>query len=167
MPENVAAHVKTRFLVFSDTHGLDTPPEFVSREYADVAIHCGDLTTESKLDEFKASISFLRAVNAPLQLVIAGNHDFTMDIPVFQRKVAEAQPLDPQLVQKFYGRYEEARDLFGKEKDATGITFLDEGIHTFRLQNGALLNVYASPYTPSCGDWGFQYRRDHGHMSMS
>ncbi|KAF3016573.1 hypothetical protein E8E15_001114 [Penicillium rubens] len=163
MPENVAAHVKTRFLVFSDTHGLDTPPEFVSREDADVAIHCGDLTTESKLDEFKASIRFLRAVNAPLKLVIAGNHDFTMDIPVFQRKVAEAQPLDPQLVQKFYGRYEEARDLFGKEKDATGITFLDEGIHTFRLQNGALLNVYASPYTPSCGDWGFQYRRDNGH----
>ncbi|CDM31506.1 hypothetical protein DTO013E5_2201 [Penicillium roqueforti] len=160
MAETASANVKTRFLVFSDTHGLDTPPNFVSRHYADVAIHCGDLATESKIDEYKASIRFLQAVNAPLKLVIAGNHDFTLDTPMFQKKVAEAQPLDPQLVQKVYGNYEEARGLFEKE---TGITFLDEGIHSFRLQNGALLNVYASPYTPSLGDWGFQYHPERGH----
>ncbi|CAI7630287.1 unnamed protein product [Penicillium glandicola] len=128
MLETTAANVKTRFLVFSDTHGLDCPPEFVSRQYADVAIHCGDLTTESKIDEYKASIRFLRAVNAPLKLAIAGNHDFTMDSPTFQRKVAEAQPLDPRLIQKFYGSYGEARELFSAEKE-TGITFLDEA-HT-------------------------------------
>lgn len=156
-----SANIKTRFLVFSDTHGLDSLPDSVSRQYADVAIHCGDLTMESKIDEFKATIRFLRAVNAPLKLVIAGNHDFTMDIPVFQRKVAEAQPpLDPQLVEQAYGYYGEARKLFSQE---TGVTFLDEGTHTFRLQNGAVLNIYASPYTPSLGDWGFQYHPDHSH----
>ncbi|KAJ5418463.1 uncharacterized protein N7487_002013 [Penicillium crustosum] len=147
---------------FFPTHGLDTLPDFVSRQYADAAIHCGDLTTESQIDEYKASIRFLRAINSPLKLVIAGNYDFTMDIPIFQRKAAEAQPLDPQLIRKFYGNYGEVRELFGDEKE-TGITFLDEGIHSFRLQNRALLNVYASPYTPSCGDWGFQYHLDLGH----
>lgn len=101
-------------------------------------------------------------VNSPLKLVIAGNHDFTIDIPIFERKAAEAQPLDPQLIQKFYGNYGEVRELFGEEEE-TGITFLGEGIHSFRLQNGALLNVYASAYTPSCGDWDFQYHRDIGH----
>lgn len=116
-----AADVKTRFLIFSDTHGLDSPPDFVSRQYADVAIHCGDLTTESQIEEYKASIRFLRAVNSPLKLVIAGNHDFTMDIPIFQRKATEAQPLDPHLIQKFYGNYGEVRELFGEEKE-TGIT---------------------------------------------
>ncbi|CAG8903289.1 unnamed protein product [Penicillium egyptiacum] len=162
MLENAeAANVKTRFLVFSDTHGLASPPDFVLRQYADVAIHCGDLTTESKIDEFKASICFLQAMNAPLKLVIAGNHDFTMDTPIFQRKLAESQPLDPRLVQKVYGNYEEARGLFSEKE--TGITFLDEGIHHFRLQNGARLNVYASPYTPSLGDWGFQYHPHRGH----
>ncbi|KOS36802.1 hypothetical protein ACN38_g12434 [Penicillium nordicum] len=65
----------------------------VSRQYADVAIHCGDLTTESQIDEYKASIRFSRAVYSPLELVIAGNHDLTMDTPIFQRKAAEAQPL--------------------------------------------------------------------------
>ncbi|KAJ5464240.1 hypothetical protein N7475_007375 [Penicillium sp. IBT 31633x] len=147
-------NVNTRYLIFSDTHGLENPPNFVLRHDADVAIHCGDLTTESKIDEHKASVRFLRAVNAPLKPVIAGNHDFSMNIPVFQRKVADAQPLDPELVEKFYGCYQEARGLFDQEKEA-GITFLDEGTHSFRLQNGALLKIYASPYTPSLGDWGF------------
>ncbi|KAJ5629055.1 Metallo-dependent phosphatase-like protein [Penicillium lividum] len=48
-------------------------------------------------------------------------------------------------------------------EDAGGITFLDEGTHSFRLQNGAFLKVYASPYTPTLGEWGFQYHPDRGH----
>ncbi|KAJ5940557.1 hypothetical protein N7516_000725 [Penicillium verrucosum] len=84
---------------------------------------------ESQIDEYKASIRFLRAVYSPLELVIAGNHDLTMDTPIFQRKAAESQPLDPQLIQKFYGNYGEARELFDEEKE-TGITFLDESIHS-------------------------------------
>ncbi|CAI7644869.1 unnamed protein product [Penicillium bialowiezense] len=157
-----APTVKTRFLVLSDTHGLDTTPEIVSRQYADVALHCGDLTTESKIGEFKASIRLLQAVNAPLKLVIAGNHDFTMDMPIFQKKVAEAGPLEPELVRRTYGCHGEARKLFNDQRN-TGIIFLDEGSHSFRLNNGARLNVYASPFTPSLGDWGFQYHPDDGH----
>ncbi|KAJ5719096.1 hypothetical protein N7493_007551 [Penicillium malachiteum] len=156
-----SASIKTRFLVFSDTHGLDSLPESVSSEYADVAIYCGDLTTESKLDEYRASIRLLQTIHAPLKLVIPGNHDFTMDIPVFQRKISEVQPpLEPELVEQVYGRYGEARRLLN---DATGITVLDEGTYSFRLQNGASLTVYASPYTPSLGDWGFQCHPDRGH----
>lgn len=155
------ANIRTRFLVLSDTHGLESLPESASGAYADVAIHCGDLTTESKLEEYKASIRLLQKVNAPLKLVISGNHDFTMDTPVFQRKIAECRPpLDPELVEKIYGKYGEARMLFEEE---TGITFLDEGTHHFHLQNGASLRVYASPYTPSLGDWGFQYHPESGH----
>ncbi|KAJ5712899.1 uncharacterized protein N7483_010080 [Penicillium malachiteum] len=134
MTTNTSPGITTRFLVFSDTHGLDSLPDSVSSEYADVAIHCGDLTTESKLDEYKASIRFLQAVNAPLKR-------------------------SPELVDQVYGRYGEVRRILN---EATGITVLDEGTYSFRLQNGASLTVYASPYTPSFGDWGFQYRPDHG-----
>lgn len=55
-------------------------------QHADVAIHCGDLTEESKLEEYRASIQLLKDIHAPLKLVIAGNHDFTMDIPAFRKK---------------------------------------------------------------------------------
>lgn len=162
MAESAAStSVKTRFLLLSDTHGLSSLPHSASIEYTDVVLHCGDLTKESKLHEFEASIRLLKTLNAPLKLVIAGNHDFTMDIPAFRKKVAEApEPLDPGLVSKFYGSYGEARRLFNEE---TGIIFLDEGIHTFSLKNGALLKVYSSPYTPSLGDWGFQYHPQYGH----
>lgn len=164
MAETTAAqaNIKTRFLIISDTHGLGRLPGSIKRQHADVAMHCGDLTTGSKLEEFKASLRLLQAVDAPLKLVIAGNHDFTMDIPVFERKVADAcPPLDPMLIEQAYGYFGEARKLFGPE---TGINFLDEGTRIFRLENGAMLKVYASPYTPSGGDWGFRYHPDHGHI---
>ncbi|KAJ5609002.1 hypothetical protein N7528_009569 [Penicillium herquei] len=153
--------IKTRFLIISDTHGLDELANKISDQSFDVAIHCGDLTTESKLDEYKATIRLLHSINAPLKITIAGNHDFTMDIPIFKKKVAEVRPaLDPALVEKFYGYAGEARRILDQGK---GVTFLDEGTHEFRLENGALLRVYASPYTPSMGDWGFQYHPDKGH----
>jgi hypothetical protein len=157
-------NIKTRFLICSDTHGLDSLPGFIpsAEQHADVAIHCGDLTTQSQLHEYKASIRLLQAIDAPLKLVIAGNHDFTMDIPMFHKKVADAQSLERELVEQAYGYDGEARRLF----EGTGITFLDEGVHSFHLQNGALLTVYASPYTPSLGDWGFQYHPDKGHDFM-
>ena len=70
--------------------------------YADVAIHCGDLTAESNIDEYRASVQFLWALNAPLKLVIAGNHDFTLDILIFQKKEAEARPpLDSKLIEQY------------------------------------------------------------------
>ena len=130
---------------------------------ADVAIHCGDLTEESKLEEYRASIRLLKDINAPLKLVIAGNHDFTLDTPTFKKKVADARPsLNPDLVKKVYGDYGESRQIIEDAK-AAGIIFLDEGNYQFVLENHALLTVYASPWTPSLGTWGFQYRLVQGH----
>ncbi|KAL2833683.1 Metallo-dependent phosphatase-like protein [Aspergillus cavernicola] len=153
-------NIRTRFLILSDTHGREIHPEY-SKHHADVVMHCGGLTTESKIEEFKTAIRDLRSLDAPLKLVIAGNHDFTMDIPIFQGKVIEAN-LDLQLVKKEYGDYGEVRELFDQARES-GIILLDEGIHSFTLQNGALLKVYASPYTPSLGNWGFQYHPKTGH----
>lgn len=125
-----------------------------------MAIHCGDLTIESKLDEFESAIRLLERIDAPLKLTIAGNHDFALDTPMFKNKVAEAhEPLDSELVRRVYGDYEETRSMF----DNSGVILLDEGTHHFTLQNGASLTVYTSPYTPSFGDWGFQYHPEQGH----
>ena len=155
--------VKTRFLILSDTHGMEFRPEHRPFQHADVAIHCGDLTEESKLEEYRASIRLLKDIHAPLKLVIAGNHDFTMDVPAFRKKVADARPpLDPDLVRKVYGDYGNARQMF-EDARAAGIIFLDGGSHQFTLENGAVLTVYASPWTPSLGDWGFQYPPGQGH----
>lgn len=155
----MARSITTRFLVLSDTHGdvIDLPTAPV-----DVVIHCGDLTEESKLSEFQKTIEMLQQVNAPLKLVIPGNHDFTLDPPMFATKLLEAglSPSD-ETVKTSYGESNTARDLFTDVE--RGITLLDEGTHHFLLPNGAALIVYASPYTPSTNDWGFQYDPTEDH----
>ena len=160
---NAGANIKTRFLIISDTHGMEFNPEDKPHQHADVAIHCGDLTDGSKLEEFRSALRLLQDIDAPLKLVIAGNHDFTLDIPAFEKKVTEVYPpLAPDLVVKEHGAYGEARQLFEAMKSA-GVVFLDEGTHRFSLENGALLTIYASPWTPALGAWGFQYHPERGH----
>jgi predicted MPP superfamily phosphohydrolase len=152
--------IKTRFFIISDTHAEDV---FIPDLPVDVAIHCGDLTDESKIEEFRKSLDLLKNINAPLKLVIAGNHDFTLDTATFQKKAAHsisAYSIEPELIRREYGEFGEARQIFS---ESDNITFLDEGIHHFKLQNGAKLTVYASPFTPSLGDWGFQFKRGDSH----
>ncbi|PWY74889.1 metallophosphoesterase domain-containing protein [Aspergillus eucalypticola CBS 122712] len=153
--------IKTRFLILSDTHGAELP-ESCFEHSVDVVIHCGDLTNSSYITEFQTTIKQLQRLKAPLKLVIAGNHDFTLDTPTLEQKIREAGLENDPSVKKVYGDYEEVRTLF-KHEQGNGIIFLDEGTHSITLPNGALLNIYASPYTPSLGDWGFQYHPERGH----
>ncbi|KAI1140690.1 Metallo-dependent phosphatase [Hypoxylon sp. FL0543] len=153
--------INTRFLIMSDTHG-EAIPDIHNIPVADVAIHCGDFTEESHIEEFKKTLDLLKSIKAPLKLVIAGNHDFTIDTPTFKKKVAESEALDAELVGKFYGDYGEARLLF-EDARTDGIVFLDEGRHSFNLDNGAMMTVYASSFTPSLGEGGFQYHPQQGH----
>ncbi|KAG9774423.1 hypothetical protein ABEF93_000053 [Exophiala dermatitidis] len=158
----MAATIPTRLIILSDTHGKDFDLDDRPNQHADVVLHCGDLTDGSKLEEFRSTIQMLKNINAPLKLVIAGNHDFTMDIPAFKAKLAEVvTPLEPELVAREYGTFGQARQLFDDARKE-GIVFLEEGTHHFTLENGARLKVYVSPYTPSMGAWGFQYHPNKG-----
>lgn len=147
--------IKTRFFIISDTHGAEF--EVKEAQSADIVIHCGDLTEESKIEEIRNALQFLKSLKATLKLVIAGNHDFTLDLPTFRSNITDANPpLEEDLVQKEFGEYGEARRLFD-EAAADGIVFLDEGHYDFNLENGAHLKVFASPYTPGDRTWGFSY----------
>ncbi|KAI2625704.1 ser/Thr protein phosphatase family protein [Hypoxylon sp. NC1633] len=147
--------IKTRFFIISDTHGAAF--ETKEAQQADVAIHCGDLTEESKITEIHAALQFLKSLKARKKLVIAGNHDFTLDVPTFKTNLAEAGLLQEEyLIKQEFGEYGEARRLFN-EAAKDGIVFLDEGTHDIDLENGARLRVYASPYTPGDRSWGFSY----------
>jgi predicted phosphodiesterase len=143
------ASIKTRVLVLSDTHGDDLIHKPTGTY--DVAIHCGDLTEESKLDEFRVALDTMLSIQAPLKLIIAGNHDFSMDVPVLANKLADNTTAeDADLVKRTYGDFGEARALFETDAaKAAGVRFLDEGNYTFDLANGASLSIYASPYTAS------------------
>lgn len=174
--------VKTRFLIVSDTHSKEWIAKGIlfPDEPVDVAIHCGDLdlTNRSTLAEFTGAIEVLKLINAPLKLVIPGNHDFTLDLDMFGKIYRNSQARPNIWSEAYnaaptdYGYVGEARKLFSRSKwknvicigGEDGIYRLNRGHHEFVLKNGAKLKVYADPYTPSAdGEGGFQFKRAEGH----
>lgn len=102
------SQIKTRLLILSDTHGHSLfDPETAPAEAqqyafheplpsADVAIHCGDLTLMSHVKEYKTTFDVMRSIDAPLKLVIPGNHDCSMDVDFWEKDVrAPIQPIPP------------------------------------------------------------------------
>jgi Icc-related predicted phosphoesterase len=163
----MSSSIGTKVLILSDTHGLRFGIEREPLASADVAIHCGDLTEGSKLQEFKETIELLKEIDAPVKIVIAGNHDFSLDDRVFEGKIAESSRLAEEdlqtMIKEEYGDYGVAKKQLVEARDH-GIIFLEEGSHAIYLENGGLLRLYASPYTPATSDsqdWGFQYHGAH------
>ncbi|GIK02309.1 hypothetical protein Aspvir_006358 [Aspergillus viridinutans] len=122
---------------------------------ATILIHAGDLTTIGSLPEHKTTLSVLKAADAELKLVIAGNHDITLDeayyaaLPPTSFKTRAGRE-DPAAIKQLY---------CSPEARAAGIRYLSEGMHSFTLSTGATLSVYASPYTPAFCGWAFAYPR--------
>ncbi|AEO55671.1 hypothetical protein MYCTH_2116377 [Thermothelomyces thermophilus ATCC 42464] len=109
---------------------------------------------DSQVSEYKTAIYLLSQIDAPLKLVIAGNHDFTLDTPTYQRMLHKARRRrNFSELLRTHGQPRDARRLF---EHATGIHYLDEGTYRFRLANSTALAVHASPYTPAYGTSGFQ-----------
>jgi len=143
MASTSPAHIKTRFLVLSDTHNAK-PSDASGVAFcsplpkADVLLHCGDLTMVGHLHEYDAALAMLSSIDAELKLVIAGNHDISLDDEYYARKghyMHRLKEPDVQLPKR-------ARDLWTGERAArAGVTYLDEGVHSFTLKSGARLRV--------------------------
>lgn len=191
--------IKTRICMISDTHTCSpNAPQQTNNPYryplpkADVLLHAGDLTKVGYLVEHEETVAMLKAADAELKLVIAGNHDLTLDEDHFiqfgyqrhkrpmklghtatfledrQKSLASiirsgnTPPLEDM---KAY--VQQAKDLYTDESArAAGIRYLDEGVHTFTLSNGAKFTVYASPYQPEFFGWAFAYNRDYDRFNL-
>ena len=167
--------IKTRFLIISDTHGAvprDSVPGSTSHDPpafrkplrpADVVLHCGDMTTYSKFDEFHDTFKYLREMDAPLKLVIGGNHDGLLDPNFVERQLADWSERPNYTPQIRENRYREIAEVRATIEDAKqdGVHYLEEGTYEFLLQNGAVLRLFASPRTPDHNSGGFQYKYEH------
>lgn len=170
MQKDNAKTIKTRILILSDTHS-DSLTDVGSKNplphplpSADVVLHCGDLTMVGYLEEYTKAIALLSSIDAPLKLVIAGNHDISLDEKYYYRKGPSMHGggwisgpgFDEALPQKAKAMW------IGDESIAArrGIKYLAEGTYELKLQNGAKLRLYASPYQPEFCDWAFPYFRN-------
>jgi hypothetical protein len=135
-----------RFLIISDTHDAALPFKLPD---CDVLLHCGDITEDGSPESISKAIKELGRIKAELKLVIAGNHDISLDKEYY---IAEGGSV---------ADVEKAQAIISpaafSEASASGITFLVEGTHSFTLSSGATFTLYASPFTPAFGASGFQY----------
>lgn len=172
--------------MISDTHtSTPNPPQRTDNAYryplpkANILLHAGDLTKLGYRDEHKAMIAMLQDADAELKLVIAGNHDLTLDEEYFtsfgykrhQRELRDdasiylpdnsiPDPTEPSVDERrAYAR--SIKDLWTSQTARNaGIIYLEEGMHSFTLSTGATFTVYASPYQPEFYRWAFAYERD-------
>ncbi|RFU31076.1 hypothetical protein B7463_g5254, partial [Scytalidium lignicola] len=139
--------IPTRVMVISDTH--EYLFDGATMPQVDVLIHTGDLTNFGELDSLRESVKMMGTIEAKLKLVIAGNHDISLDKTSRVENMSEEE----------YSKYHEAalEIMTGPLAKEASVTYLEEGTHTFTLNNGAKFTVYASPYTPGAGGWAFPY----------
>jgi hypothetical protein len=56
--------------------------------------------------------------------------------------------------------------MTGKLAADAGVTYLEEGTHTFTLKSGATFTIYASPYQPEFNRWAFGYEHTEDRFNL-
>ncbi|KAL2104538.1 hypothetical protein VUR80DRAFT_10355 [Thermomyces stellatus] len=143
--------VRTRILIISDTHGVtpttEPPAEGGGGDAqcsshghtaprsafhnplpeADVVIHCGDLTKRSTLGEYRATVSLLHAVRAPVKIAIAGNHDISLHESYYSERAASFAPSERPDFGWLVRQLASNHDASALLSSSDGITYLEEG----------------------------------------
>lgn len=142
-------------LVLSDTHN-DAFPDPASLPRVDVVLHCGDLTMVGGKSNYLNALRSLAQIQAELKLVIAGNHDLSLDADWWQAYLQDDDnPQEPERMKQLM-----------RSQVQNGIHYLEEGTHSFTLQNGAKFSIYASPYTPQFNGYAFAYPPDQDRFNL-
>ena len=142
---STSSHRRVRFVCVSDTH--NTTPKLPA---GDVLIHAGDLTNQGSLSELKRTVEWLEKSDFQCKIVVAGNHDVTLDKPFYE-----------QYGSYFHNKSLQDPDQCKKLMEEAGITYLQHASATVRLRfqdNFCVeFRVFGSPYSPSHGLWAFGY----------
>lgn len=127
----------TRFVCFSDTHGLHhkIPPEH--QPEADVLLHAGDFTNSGELSQVKSFAQWLKEYPVKEKVVIAGNHDLSFDEDYCKTRLKKTSMcIEAKTILQGSCRYLE-----------------DESVEVFGYR------IYGSPWQPEFCDWAFNLPR--------
>ncbi|KAH4020724.1 hypothetical protein HBH98_191200 [Parastagonospora nodorum] len=134
---------RVRIVCISDTHN-QTP----KLPAGDVLIHAGDLTNQGSYAELNRTVEWLEKSDFQAKIVVAGNHDTTLDPPFFhshENKWKWPSPQDPEACKRLL-------------IDSPSITYLQHEAATIYLpKTRTHLGVFGSPYSPGRRGWAFQY----------
>eukprot|EP01063_Lacrimia_lanifica_P039136 TRINITY_DN851_c1_g2_i1.p1 TRINITY_DN851_c1_g2~~TRINITY_DN851_c1_g2_i1.p1 ORF type:complete len:349 (+),score=107.76 TRINITY_DN851_c1_g2_i1:52-1047(+) len=141
-PEQAAGSL--RFVCVSDTHGLHRRVDVPD---GDVLIHAGDFTNTGEREQVEDFVAWLAGLPHKTKVVVAGNHDVTMDVGYYRdRGAARFHP---------NGAYD-ADAVRRVLVDAQHLTYLENAACEVALPCGRAVRVWGSPYQPEFCDWAFQ-----------
>jgi calcineurin-like phosphoesterase family protein len=143
---------RTRFVCISDTHNCT-----VKLPKGDVLIHCGDLTNQGSFNELSKQVQWLEQADFECKIVVAGNHDLTLDTDFYNTYGSYRHNSNPQVTEDCQALLTEAKTL----------TYMLHESRTFKLTSPegprTTFSVFGSPYSPAWGGaWAFQYPRYDG-----
>ncbi|KAJ3576118.1 hypothetical protein NPX13_g3805 [Xylaria arbuscula] len=147
---------RTRFVCISDTHNCT-----VKLPKGDVLIHCGDLTNTGSFNELSKQVQWFEQADFECKIVVAGNHDLTLDNNFYEEHGAYRHGNIPQVPQDCQALLTESKSL----------TYLLHESRTIKLTSPSgpqtTFSVFGSPYSPAWGGaWAFQYpRHDEGILN--
>ncbi|KAJ9637145.1 hypothetical protein H2201_008307 [Coniosporium apollinis] len=141
---------KIRIVCISDTHN-QTP----KLPKGDVLIHAGDLTNHGSITELRKVVAWLEKADFQAKIVVAGNHDITLDPDFYREHGAYTHPQNVQ----------DPEECLRLLTESLTITYLNHESATVRLTSvdGSYtqLRVFGSPWSPKLptghGKWAFQY----------
>ncbi|KAH8888803.1 Metallo-dependent phosphatase [Thozetella sp. PMI_491] len=140
---------RTRIVCISDTHNGS-----VKLPQGDVLIHAGDLTNQGSYSELSKAVQWLQKARFEVKIVVAGNHDITLDRNFYAdhgQYFHNSNPQDP----------DRCIDLL---KETPGLMYLCHEPAAIRLTdpNGpkTFFTVFGSPFSPREGMWAFGYGGD-------
>ncbi|MCJ1353118.1 MAG: hypothetical protein MMC33_003103 [Icmadophila ericetorum] len=142
---------KTRIVCVSDTHNSSPLNGCYKLPAGDILIHAGDLTNQGTLTELEKTLNWIEKADYEVKIVIAGNHDVTLD-PGFYADHAL----------HFHNQYpQEPEDCIRRLKGSRSVTYLNHESKYIRLTNPegprTHFKVFGSPYSPERGLWAFGY----------
>lgn len=130
-----------KLVCISDTHNQH---DFLELPEGDVLIHSGDWTGTGTTQQVIKFIRWFASQPHPHKVLVAGNHDITLDLPFYQvnhHRFHKKKPHDAHHIKSYVLREE-------------GIHYLEDSSVTI---DG--VKFYGSPITPTFCNWAFNVDR--------
>lgn len=140
---------KTRFVCISDTHNA-SPGGAFQLPKGDVLIHAGDLTNQGSYSELQKTIKWLDEADFEKKIIVAGNHDITLDADFYRQYGLYFHNQEPQDPAKCQRLIESSSVLWLKHESAVINLNSPSGPRT-------IFKVFGSPFSPAKGNWAFGY----------
>ncbi|KZF22138.1 Metallo-dependent phosphatase [Xylona heveae TC161] len=142
---------KVRLVCVSDTHNASALTGAFKLPRGDILVHAGDLSNQGSLSELRRAAEWIEKTEFQVKIVIAGNHDITLDQEFYQQYGPYFHNQHPQDSQECIKLFTESQN----------ITYLTHSAATVRVPyldgTEVKLKVFGSPYSPARGRWAFGY----------